>query len=267
MLSSEEEIMRVEVLGGDDPDYAVVGCIHGDEPCGFRAIERFKRSDIELEESVKFIIANEKAFFRGKRFIDQDLNRMFPPNGDKEGHEAELAPKLWKELQGLKVLDLHSTESPNSPFGIISGLEKPSYDLARSTAMERVVEISFVEGGLMDVVDGTVVECGYKNEETAASIAYNVLVNFLACEGLINQRGERSSPEVFQVFDREDGGGYEFKGDNFQKVQEGEVYALNGEGSKEAEKPFHPVLMSTDGYEDMIGFKAEKIRNPFRQSS
>jgi len=33
--------MHVETLGEGTPSVAIVGAIHGDEPCGARAIERF----------------------------------------------------------------------------------------------------------------------------------------------------------------------------------------------------------------------------------
>ena len=66
--------MKVEKLGEGEPEYAVVGLIHGDEPCGKEAIERFKDSNYEVEKSVKLILVNEKAAEKNVRYIDCDLN-------------------------------------------------------------------------------------------------------------------------------------------------------------------------------------------------
>jgi hypothetical protein len=97
-----------------------------------------------------------------------------------------------------------------------------------------------------------------EGSENPTQDAYDLLVNFLAAEGLIDAEFERSDPEFFKVYSKEEGSGYEFLASNFQKVEEGEVYAEKSGSQKVAEQDFYPVLMSTDGYDDMIGFKAEK---------
>jgi hypothetical protein len=54
-------------------------------------------------------------------------------------------------------------------------------------------------------------------------------------------------------------GDWRFKAENFELVEKGEVYAVK-EGEKlEAEEDFYPVLMSTNGYNGQLGYKAEKI--------
>ena len=92
-----------------------------------------------------------------------------------------------------------------------------------------------------------------------AEDAFDVLVNFLAAEGVIDEKFEKSDPEFFQVFDKVAGQGYEFRAKNFQKVEKGELYAEKEGDQKTAEREFYPVLMSTDGYDDMIGFRARKL--------
>jgi succinylglutamate desuccinylase len=46
---------------------------------------------------------------------------------------------------------------------------------------------------------------------------------------------------------------------NFEKVAKGEVYASRGDKELVAEKGFYPVLMSTNGYEDILGHKASRL--------
>lgn len=250
--------MKVEELGEGEPEVAVVACVHGDEPCGFRAMERFKEEAIDLEKPVKFVVANEKAFHRGERYVDEDLNRAFPGDKDSDSHEKRLAARLQEELEGLKVLDFHSSESPKTPFAIVSGFEDESYELARHTCMENLLEISYVEGGMINYLNGVVVEAGPDSSAESAEMAYDVMINFLAAQRVIDRGFDTSEPEIFEVFDKAEGSDYEFAAENFVKVHEGEEFARNGEKVREAEEAFYPALMSTDGYDDMIGFKARK---------
>ena len=248
--------MKTEVLGEGEPDYAVVTCIHGEESCGWEAVQKFKESGHELKKPLKLILANEKAFELGERYVDVDMNRVFPGDPDSEKYEERMAYKLERELEGLKVLDIHSTVSREAPFGIIVGENGEEIDLAKSAGIQQLVDMSYV-GGMSPEICSVTVELS-RTSGNPAEDAYDLLVNFLAAEGLIDAEFEQSNPEFFKVYSKEEGSGYEFLASNFQKVEEGEVYAEKDNGQKIAEQGFYPVLMSTDGYDDMIGFKAEK---------
>jgi len=52
---------------------------------------------------------------------------------------------------------------------------------------------------------------------------------------------------------------YELLVDNFEEVREGETYArLNGEPVV-AECDFYPILMSEDGYVEVLGYRGTKV--------
>jgi predicted deacylase len=248
--------MKTEILGRGEPDYAVVTCIHGEESCGWEAVQKFKESGYDLKEPLKVILANEKAFESGERYVDVDMNRVFPGDPDSEKYEERMAYKLERELEGLKVLDIHSTVSREAPFGIIVGENGEEIDLAKSAGIRQLVDMSYV-GGMSPEICSVSVELS-RTSGNPTQDAYDLLINFLAAEGLIDAEFERSNPEFFKVYSKEEGSGYEFLASNFQKVEEGEVYAEKSGSQKAAEQDFYPVLMSTDGYDDMIGFKAEK---------
>ncbi|MFB6241485.1 MAG: succinylglutamate desuccinylase/aspartoacylase family protein [Candidatus Nanosalina sp.] len=250
--------MRVEVLGDGEPEHAVVACVHGNEPCGWHAFNMFKREGIELKKPLKLVLANERAFRLGKRSIDADLNRSLPGNPESEKYEERLAVQLRNELEGTKILDLHSSESEGCPFAITVGQEREKLDLARSTGLEQVVDMSFVDGGLTQNLEGVVAECGYKDEETSADMAFRIMKNFLAAEGVIDAEHKVSEPEIFETYGKAEGSGFDFVARNFELVREGEVFAEKPGEARRAEEDFYPVLMSTDGYSDMIGFKARK---------
>ena len=78
--------MDVYELGEGEPEVAVVGAIHGDEPCGARAIRRLLDADPEFERPVRLIVANEAALDAGVRYLDADLNRGCPGDPESDAH-------------------------------------------------------------------------------------------------------------------------------------------------------------------------------------
>jgi hypothetical protein len=121
------------------------------------------------------------------------------------------------------------------------------------------VDISYVAGGLVDHVDGVAVECGLRGTERAARNAERVLRNALGSMGALDALSEEGTPELYRVFDAVMGRDYEFVGENFVRVEEGAVFARTVGEELRADRPFYPVLMSTDGYDEMVGFRAEKV--------
>ncbi|MFB6208785.1 MAG: succinylglutamate desuccinylase/aspartoacylase family protein [Candidatus Nanohaloarchaea archaeon] len=252
--------MRVEKLGSGEPEYAVVACLHGDEPCGRKAIERFLASNREVEKAVKLIVANEKALEQDKRYIDVDLNRCFPGDPESSRHEEKLAADLTDEVEGMTVLDLHSTRSYSGVLVANSKVNEERIKLAKAAGVEKIAHLALEDVDCMEERVKTVsVECGLQKSEKAGENALEVIKNFLGYFGVINHDYHVSEPEVFRTFETVRKGDYTFTAENFRKVEQGEVYAKKGEKELEAEEPFYPVLMSTDGYEEILGHKARKM--------
>src|SRR6056297_3042327 len=119
--------MRIETLGNGEPEIAVIGAIHGDEPSGQRAVEGLMEDPPDVERPVKLIVVNEEALAADERYLDEDLNRAFPGDPDADTHEGRLAARLTDALEGTVALSLHSTQSYPKPFAITRGVD----DLAR----------------------------------------------------------------------------------------------------------------------------------------
>lgn len=254
--------MRVQTYGVGTPEIAVVAGLHGNEPCGKTAIERVLAEKPVFDRPVRFAIANERAIAAKVRFIDEDLNRAFPGTSDGMTHESRVAAKLLPKLRDCAVLDLHSTRSHPDPFALLSRLNDRTRRLVQATGVGRVVDISYVAGGLIDYVDGVAVECGYRGTERAERNAERIVRNFLGETGVVDTLSHTGKPELYRIFDAVEGIGYEFVGENFVRVEEGEVFArTEGDEATElrADRPFYPVLMSTDGYDGMVGFRAERV--------
>ncbi|MFB6191919.1 MAG: succinylglutamate desuccinylase/aspartoacylase family protein [Haloarculaceae archaeon] len=260
--------MRVEQLGAGEPELAIVGGIHGDEPCGRRAVERLLADDPDVDRPVKLVVANEEALERNARYVEEDLNRAFPGDPDGTTHESRLAAELTRELRGCTVFSLHSTRSYAAPFALVDELGATARSICPSLTVEAVVETAeFSVGRLIavqDVVDVVEVECGLQGSEGAARNAVSLCYEFLAATGALPRDGEPALGHAVPVFrltrqiPKPVGGGpFRVFARNFERVAAGEAFAAAADEEFVAEESFYPVLLSPDGYEDVFGYAAE----------
>ncbi|MFB6354513.1 MAG: succinylglutamate desuccinylase/aspartoacylase family protein [Halobacteriales archaeon] len=255
--------MRIVQLGEGRPEVAVVGAVHGDEPCGPRAIERLVDDDPAVERPVKLVVANEAALDAGVRYVDWDLNRAFGDGVSEAAHEYDLAPRLAAALEGCVALSIHSTRSTDEPFALV----KAGHDRAKSIcpflSVAALVEVDAEEGRLF-ATDAELIEleAGLQGTEAAAENAYRIAREFLTAVGVLP--GETLARELprFALGDpipKPPGERYRVLGENFQRVAAGEPYAeVDGEPLV-AETAFYPVLLSADGYDDIFGYRGQPL--------
>ncbi|MCJ7429404.1 MAG: succinylglutamate desuccinylase/aspartoacylase family protein [Candidatus Nanohaloarchaeota archaeon QJJ-5] len=251
--------MQVHTRGDGEPTISIVGSIHGDEPAGKNAIEHILEENLTFNKPVQFVIANEEALAADKRYLDVDLNRNFPGDPDSDTHEQRLAAELVNVLQGTRVLDLHTTHSYPEPFGIIKSLDEAALKRVQATGVENVIYFPNESGSLIDAIDGIVVETGHQHTDEAMNNAIEVIKRYLGFYGVIDYDAPTVEQDFYQYTATVEGSGWEFTGENFIEVEQGEVFARKGSKEKRASEAFYPILMSTNGYEDQIGFQAKKI--------
>jgi predicted deacylase len=256
--------MRVETLGAGEPEVAVVGGIHGDEPCGPRAIDALLRDPPDLERGVKFVVANEEALSRNLRYVEEDLNRAFPGDPDGGTHESRLAHELLKEIRGLTVFSIHSTQSYGKAFALCEELDTLARSVVPQLSVEALVETDqFSNGRLIEYPDVLEVEAGLQGSDEAAENALILLREFLAAVGVLAEepRSSRDVPvyRMARIVPKAPAERYEVYVDNFTRVDAGERYAAADDEVLYAEEPFYPILMSPYGYEDVFGFIGELV--------
>lgn len=259
--------MEVICRGPEPYQFAVVCCLHGNERSGKVAINELTADFEGYKKGVKFIIANERAFEQEVRDIDDDLNRVFPGDPSADSHEKQLAAELLAEIQGLSVLDLHATVSYDEPVAFVNKLTPATKRLALTTGVSKVVDVEtdetsdkYFAGSLIEQVEGVAVECGLRGHAETIQKTKTVVRTFLAANGVIPDEPEL--PErvsFFRLIERVDRPEYRFTATNFERVSEGEQYAETGDDVLVAEQDFFPVLMSTEGYDDILGYKARKL--------
>lgn len=120
------------------PCLIVVGSLHGNEPPGVaalqRVLERLRKDPSLLEGSLVAFTGNRRALGCGRRFLSEDLNRMWTEervervrahvdaDNPEEVEMHELDQLIQAELArrpGAFMLDLHSTSGPGPPFTTI----------------------------------------------------------------------------------------------------------------------------------------------------
>lgn len=257
--------MRVEDIGDGDPTVAVVGGIHGDEPCGVEAVEHVLAEHPEVARPVRFVIANEEAVAAGRRYLERDLNRAFPGSAEAPTHEGRLAHRIGEAVGDCTTLALHSTQSYEHLFALVHDVD----DLARAVcprlSVDAVVETGMAEGRIFESVPATVeVECGYQGSAAAKRNARQVTREFLAATGVLPdaETPRQTDLPVFRLGDpvpKAAADEYEVYARNFEEVVAGEEFAAADGEAIVAEDHFHPVLMSAYGYEDVFGYTAERV--------
>ncbi|HEX4353528.1 MAG TPA: succinylglutamate desuccinylase/aspartoacylase family protein, partial [Polyangiales bacterium] len=189
------------------PHMGVVGAVHGNEPCGLRAIERLRAEltagELSLKQGTLFLIhGNPRATEEQKRHTEGgfDLNRFFDfrfvdelPSEHwlYEHHRAFALKPLLESLDS--VLDLHSTTAPSPAFAIASPVPE-SQALAASLGVE-FVTLGWDRPGLLgDKVviapstrrglPAVSVECGQHDDPRSIQVAYRCARRALAYWGL-----------------------------------------------------------------------------------
>ncbi|MFC4987486.1 succinylglutamate desuccinylase/aspartoacylase domain-containing protein [Saliphagus infecundisoli] len=255
--------MKVAKLGSGHPEIAVVAGVHGDEPCGVRAIERLLDDDPDVSRPVKLIVANEEALERRVRFLDEDLNRAFPGDPDADTHEGRLAAELAAELENCLTFSMHSTQSHAEPFAIVNGLGDRAREICPRLPITAIVDSGpFAAGRLFTAVETIEVECGLQGSETAAENADRLTRAFLTAVGALPGDTVRRDVPVFRLVDRLSKGhaeNYEVFVENFTRVDAGEAFAAADGEARTAEEPFYPVLVSPYGYSDVFGYAARRV--------
>lgn len=256
--------MRVEQLGEGTPEIAVVGSIHGDEPCGARAVERLLADSPDLDRPVKFVIANERALAENVRYVDEDLNRAFPGDPDADTHEGRLAHELTQELRDCTIFSMHSTQSYAAPFALVDELDPLAASVVPYLTVEALIEtVNFSEGRLIESQDVIEVECGLQGSERAAENAYDLTRQFLGAVGAIEPpREPYDDIPVFRMermLPKPPAKEYETFATNFERVAEGETYARADEQLFVADRPFYPILLSPYGYKTEFGYTGDLV--------
>lgn len=234
-------------------DIGILVCVHGNEQYGLKIKEI-------LNNKFEFIVANPLAVEKNVRFVDANLNRVFPGNKNSNLYEEKRAFELAKEIDNFsKLIDLHSTSEKMDLTGIISyPFDKEKMDFVKSLKLKKLVLMpeSFDEGTSTDKYHNCCVciEIGPHDGKNISLEVINLLENI--GENISYFDGEVF--EIFKVISKEKNcisyvKNYKFvkKGDPIMQNLDGEIIC--------ADFDFYPVLANEISYDEILCFATKKI--------
>lgn len=118
----------------------VVGGIHGNEPLGIELVESLERHPIG---GVETVLANPEACRLRRRYVEADMNRVFPGNADEDAYEVRRVRELWGQLSAGYdlIVDFHNTHTPNNDCSFVGDRDnrRLATEAARFLGLSRTV--------------------------------------------------------------------------------------------------------------------------------
>ena len=198
------------------PRLLIFGAIHGNESCGpiaiDRVIDKIKSGAISIERgSVRFVpVCNERAYRENKRFVEQDLNRIFKKSDTPESYESLVANELCALMEtGTDAfLDVHSSTAtgPTSVFIDYPTPENKAFAEALGTEYAlldwpKVYEENVYGFDSYDTtryaynigITGVIVECGQHQDLQTAIVAEEIILRALTHFKIISALKDKTS--------------------------------------------------------------------------
>lgn len=248
--------------GPGRPEVAVVGGVHGDEPSGVRAIRSLLADGLNLQRGVRFIVANPPAFTANERYLDTDLNRVFPGDTDAPERERRLAAQLCELTAGLPTLSLHSTHSYPDPIALVE-FDDDIAELAATLPVPEIIDESpAIDGAFTECSSVITLEAGCQQTEAATDTAVRQTRAFLAATDALNETVPESDSTFYrlnEVVEKPADAEFDLRVENFEQVAEGTTYATADDQTFVAKRRFVPILMSECGYDDIFGYKGTTL--------
>ncbi len=248
-----------------DTYVAIVGGMHGDEPAGWRIVNRIADElpaydADEGEGRIRLIIANEPAIEAETRYTETDLNRAFPGDTASDAYEDRLAVDLAEAVAGADaVLAIHTSHSAPPPFAIYSELTPSVRRSVAGMPVDYVLDASGLRGTTFDsTVPHTVsIEVGRQGSEEAVDFGYTAVRAFLRAHGsLADQPPTFSETTIVKGLEEvpKGGGDPQVNYANFEEIPSGAVFASDDVYTHRVdESGLVPVLASEEGYENLFG--------------
>ena len=186
-----EKIIKSENPG---PTIAIIGGIHGNEPAGVKVLKLLEKIK-PVSGTLYLIHGNPNAIAKGKRFTEENLNRVFHnTNGKKYEHvRGREIRKILKKCDAL--LDIHGYRET---WGISKPLiicEVGSIKTAKKLGVKTISYNwkKFHKGSSDHYMDkigktGICIECGPNEDKKSYKIGLEVAERFLAFFGIINKK-------------------------------------------------------------------------------
>lgn len=194
------------------PRLLVLGAVHGNEPCGPRAIRRAiaeclgRRLVIERGQVTFVPVVNLKAYLKNERTGDRNLNRDLREATVPRDNEDRIANALCPLLREHDVLlDLHSFRSAGEPFVFLGpkdndgGIE-PFAHAAAETAFASILGPELVMHGWLETyVNGVARKRPSSDGSLSLGVGTTEYMRFAGGYGVTLECGSHDDPQAEEV--------------------------------------------------------------------
>lgn len=233
-----------------------VVCQHGDEKTPLEVIKQYF-------QRVPFLLANPKAYEKGTRYIETDLNRSFPGNSSGT-MEERLAEKVLKKINGESfdcVIDLHTASCSTPAFTILTKDTPMCISLAQSAGVNKVVYMSgdLASGkALIDHIPlGISIEFGQEGTKETAKRIYSFFMHYLESKKSLHKL---EFYKVFAVLKKESGTEkLVAKVKSFSLVKKGDPLITKNKNIIYSSEDFYPILARSKNYKNLHCLMAKKV--------
>lgn len=239
---------------------------HGDETVGLGVAKAIKKNKIEKGE-LRINIANELAYTRKKRFIDEDLNRVFP--GKRKGnHEQMLAYKISALTKSADVvIDIHSTKSGLKDALIVTKLNNKTSEYINIINPKYLLLMSATKSNALisSAKVGIAFEYGHDKDKLALQNIIRDIEKLLSYLGLISKKFKKTKArttwfDVYKEVPKIKKAQLRPTIKNYKLIKKNSVYALSGKEKIKATEDFYPILFGKNSYKTIFGFAAKQLK-------
>lgn len=258
---------QITIIGNGKPVVGIVAAMHGNESSPV-IIDQLKQQITLQKGTVIFITANPYALSKKNRYIDTDLNRIFP--GKAGGNiEEQLANELVRiGGQCDYLLDLHSCSMESQPFCIIRTPAGEQLELAKKTGLPNIVvypKLTQKGGSFIDYVScGIGLELGLHGKERTIRDGYHavlrVLLSLQMIEHVYNENvkqkiytvtGHLAHCNAFQPNNEIQ---------NFQLIKKGDIIGRNKKHIRRAKYNFYPIMYRQKSYNKILCWVSKQLQ-------
>lgn len=110
---------------------------------------------------MKFVVANPPASITHRRFLDADMNRVFPGDPEADDRERRLAAHVVEETVGCDTLSIYTTHATPEPVAFISEGHPRSLEIVSQLLIAFVVnETPVIDSAFSSTKRVAIVEAG-----------------------------------------------------------------------------------------------------------
>jgi len=151
--------------------FLITVAIHGNEPCGVRAVEDLLHEgfwDTIPTKEVEILIGNPKALYQNARFIEVNLNRCLRKEFFEfsDHYEYKRAKIVAEAIDRCDIyLDFHSTSADTPAYALPA-------DNSSSIELALKMPVPYVVKGLVHTTDSQATTIDYANQKNKIAIVF-----------------------------------------------------------------------------------------------